>query len=42
VSEAVVTAVGSFDRMREIGEESVKGISTSIRVYEYQPRVDAS
>jgi class 3 adenylate cyclase len=42
VSDAVVTAVGSFDRMREIGDKTVKGISTSIRVYEYQPRVDAA
>jgi adenylate cyclase len=42
VSEAVVTAVGNDDRLRAIGDETVKGISTSIRVYEYQPRVNAS
>ena len=42
VSEAVVAAMASRDRMREIGEEAVKGISTSIRVYEYQPRVEPS
>jgi hypothetical protein len=27
--------------LREIGEETVKGISTSIRVYEYQPQFEA-
>ena len=42
VSEAVVTAVGDDDRLREIGDEPVKGISTPIRVYEYQPRVELS
>jgi len=42
VSDAVVAAVANQDRLREIGEETVKGISTSIRVYEYQPQVDAS
>jgi adenylate cyclase len=42
VSEAVVTGLGGSDRMREIGDETVKGISTSIRVYAYQPRVEGS
>jgi adenylate cyclase len=42
VSEAVVAAVGNDDRLREIGEETVKGISNSIRVYEYQPRIEIS
>jgi class 3 adenylate cyclase len=42
VSEAVVAGLGSSDRLREIGEERVKGISTSIRAYEYEPRIEAS
>jgi adenylate cyclase len=42
VSEAVVTGLGNVDRLRALGEETVKGISTSIRVYEYQPRFDVS
>jgi adenylate cyclase len=42
VSDAVVAGLANHDRMREIGEETVKGISTSIRVYEYQPRVEVS
>jgi class 3 adenylate cyclase len=42
VSDDVVAALASHDRLREIGEETVKGISTSIRVYEYQPQVEAS
>ena len=42
VSDAVVAALANHDRLREIGEETVKGISTSIRVYEYQPQVEAS
>jgi adenylate cyclase len=40
VSEAVVAALANRERLREIGEESVKGISGSIRVYEYQPLVE--
>jgi len=40
VSETVVAALANRDRMSEIGEETVKGISGSIRVYEYQPQVE--
>ncbi|MBV8697267.1 MAG: adenylate/guanylate cyclase domain-containing protein [Bradyrhizobium sp.] len=40
VSKVVVEALANRDRMREIGEETVKGISTSIRVYEYQPNLE--
>jgi class 3 adenylate cyclase len=42
VSDAVVAGLGGSERLREIGEETVKGISTSIRIYEYQPRVEVS
>jgi adenylate cyclase len=42
VSDAVVAALANHDRLREIGEETVKGISTSIRVYEYRPQVEVS
>jgi adenylate cyclase len=42
VSDAVVVALANHDRLREIGEETVKGISTSIRVYEYQPHLDVA
>ena len=42
VSDAVVAALSNHDRLCEIGEETVKGISSSIRVYEYQPRVDVA
>jgi class 3 adenylate cyclase len=42
VSDAVLAGLGGSDRLREIGEETVKGISTSIRIYEYQPRVEVS
>jgi adenylate cyclase len=42
VSDAVVAALANHDRLREIGEETVKGISTSIRVYEYQPHLDVA
>ena len=42
VSDAVVAALAKHDRLCEIGEETVKGISSSIRVYEYQPRLDAA
>jgi class 3 adenylate cyclase len=42
VSDAVVAAFANHDRLREIGEETVKGISTSIRVYQYQPQVEVS
>jgi adenylate cyclase len=42
VSEAVVAGLGNCDRMREIGRETVKGISAPIRVFEYQPRFDPS
>ena len=42
LSDAVVAALANQDRLREIGEETVKGISTSIRVYEIQPQVAAS
>jgi adenylate cyclase len=41
VSEAVVTALASRERLCEIGVETVKGISNSIRVYEYQPQVES-
>ena len=41
VSEAVVAALTNRERLREIGEENVKGISSKIRVYEYQPRIDS-
>jgi hypothetical protein len=37
----VVTALASRERLREIGVETVKGISNSIRVYEYQPQVES-
>ena len=41
VSEAVVTALASRERLCEIGVETVKGISNSIRVYEYRPQVES-
>ena len=41
VSEAVVTALASRERLCEIGVETVKGISNSIRVYEYQPQFES-
>ena len=41
VSEAVVTALASRERLSEIGVETVKGISNSIRVYEYRPQVES-
>jgi adenylate cyclase len=41
VSAAVVAALANHDRLCEIGEETVKGISSSIRVCEYQPRLEA-
>jgi len=40
VSEAVAAMLASCGRLREIGEETVKGISSSVRVYEYQPQVE--
>jgi adenylate cyclase len=42
VSETVVAALANRERLREIGAETVKGISSSIRVYEYQPQVEVS
>jgi adenylate cyclase len=40
VSEAVVAALANRERLHEIGAETVKGISSSINVYEYQPQVE--
>jgi class 3 adenylate cyclase len=40
LSEVVAEALANGERIREIGEEVVKGISTTVRVCEYQPRVD--
>ena len=38
ISAAVVQALASRARFREIGEEPVKGISAPIRICEYRPR----
>ena len=38
ISAAVVQALASRARIREIGEELVKGISAPIRICEYRPR----
>ena len=40
LSEAVAEALTSRERIHEIGEEAVRGISTMVRVCEYRPRVD--
>jgi adenylate cyclase len=42
VSDVVVAALADRGRLREIGEETVKGISTAIRVYDYQPRIEVA
>jgi adenylate cyclase len=40
VSDAVVAAITDRERLHEIGDEAVKGISAMIRVYEYRPLID--
>jgi adenylate cyclase len=40
LSEVVAEALANGERIREIGEEVVRGISTTMRVCEYRPRVD--
>ena len=38
VSNVLADAIGYCDRLRPIGEETVKGISGPVRICEYQPR----
>jgi adenylate cyclase len=40
LSEAVAEALTNGERIQEIGEEAVRGISTMVRICEYRPRVD--
>ena len=40
LSEAIAEALTNGERIHEIGEEAVRGISTMVRVCEYRPRVD--
>lgn len=42
LSEAVAEALTKCERVHEIGEEAVRGISTMVRVCEYRPRVDVA
>jgi class 3 adenylate cyclase len=39
LSEVIADAIGDCERIRPIGEESVKGISAPIRICEYRPRI---
>ena len=40
LSETVAEALANPDRIHEIGEEAVRGISATVRVCEYRPRLD--
>ena len=40
LSETVAEALANRDRIHEIGEEAVRGISAMVRVCEYRPRLD--
>jgi class 3 adenylate cyclase len=40
LSETVAEALANRDRIHEIGEEAVRGISTTVRVCEHRPRLD--
>ena len=40
LSETVAEALANRDWIHEIGEEAVRGISTTVRVCEYRPRLD--
>jgi adenylate cyclase len=37
VSHVLADAIGDCDRLRPIGEETVKGISVPVRICEYRP-----
>jgi Adenylate and Guanylate cyclase catalytic domain len=40
LSKTVAEALANRDRIHEIGEEAVRGISATVRVCEYRPRLD--
>jgi len=40
LSEAVAEALANRERIHEIGEEAVRGISTPVRICEYRPHLD--
>ena len=40
LSGAVADALANRDRIYDIGEEAVKGISSAVRICEYRPGVD--
>lgn len=41
ISEVIANAMAERDRIHEIGEENVKGLSTPVRICEYRPRLDS-